>query len=232
MIRKFIDYNKQCPMCGTDLHMYMAWKNRILFKGEKVDDYSYHFDVSLTDKQSEQFKDNHCYLSATEDGFVTEFSSGAIKEEAKRHPIYFMTLCNPKGIKHVEYSAFQISLYSACYYRSTPFYEFKRDDLPESKSWSLDITMPEHKDMINKDECWSFIDKSEDSEKVYMINLENELKQTEVWYYQATYEEMKVKGFKPKLFQKTLPLLKSRPDLSPEGLKKLVDRFDAWIIMS
>jgi len=167
-----------------------------------------------------RFKDNK---------MLTEFTSNELANEAKKHQIYFFYLCNPKSIKQKGFADFSISLYKGCYYRSTPFYEFKQSP---NKIWSLDIVNPDYKKIVNKDESFAFNSLENNLEKVYMINLDYEKKETLLWHYSITDEDKKVKGFRPNLFEKTIPLLPSRPKLGREHRDRLIERFNSWIIMS
>lgn len=91
---------------------------------------------------------------------------------------------------------------------------------------------PDFKDLIQKDESFAVNQIIGNMEKVYIMNSDNEKKETTLWHYTVTDEEKKIKGFRPKMFEKTLPLLNQRPKLGPDDREKLIERFDGWIIMS
>ena len=86
--------------------------------------------------------------------------------------------------------------------------------------------------LINSDESFSLKRKIDDLEKVYMVNIGYENKLTMLWYYTCTDEQAKDKDYNPKIFEKQLPLLKTRPNFDLKDRDKLFSRLDNWIIMS
>ena len=212
--------------------MYMRWTDSLFFTGKFIGDNLYKFDPYPAGEKKakpglEQFKSESMLLS--DDGqILTKFTSNGLLNEAKKHHLYFFYLCNPKGIKEKDWGDFAISLFKACYYRSTPFYEFKLND----GKWDLGIVNPDYKGLANKDESFAFNLIRKDLEKVYMIKLDYEISDTTLWYYTVTDEEKKIENFRPNLFEKNLPLLNVRPKFELSDRQKLIERFDNWILMS
>jgi len=214
----------------------MRWQDSLFFQAKSVERDIIQFDAYAgtetkagTKPELEALSGESMLLGFEGDKALTEFTSNGLANEAKKHHIYFFYLCNPKGIKQKGFADFSISLYKGCYYRSTPFYEFKQS---EDKTWALDTVNPDFKEIVNKDESFAFNSIEDNLEKVYMMNLDHEKKETMLWYYSVTEEDKKVKGFRPKLFEKSVPLLSNRPKLGREDRARLIERFDGWIIMS
>ncbi len=137
-------------------------------------------------------------------------------------------MCNPSGIKTKSWGDYEIEAYNACYYRSSPFFELDRD----KRGVFVKMLTDEHQDILTKDECFSLKANSKECEKVYIVNLDHIDKETTLWYYTVSSEQKETLGFKPNLFEKKLPLLKSLPKLTGENRDKFIERLDGWIIMS
>ncbi len=235
MLPQFLDFNKQCPLCNEPLRLYMRWSDSIFFTGKSIGIDTYQFDPYVsgdknkTKPEQDQFRSESMLLSSEGRQVLTEFTSNGLFNEAKKHHLYFFYLCNPKGIKEKDWGDFAISLFKACYYRSTPFYEFKVND---DGRWDLGVVNPDHIELANKDESFAFNLLHNELEKVYMMKLDYELKDTTLWYYTVTEEQKKIENFRPNLFEKTLPMLGVRPNFSLSDRQRLIERFDNWILMS
>src|SRR5690606_19461124 len=101
----------------------------------------------------------------------TYFSSNKLQNEAKRYQIYFFYLCNPDGIKKKPGKRFEVNIYTACYYRSAPLFEFRRNDTVDGKDWSLEITHPDHKDLVNRSERFAISRHADGVERAYFLTL-------------------------------------------------------------
>lgn len=233
-LNEFLHFNQKCPICNEPLSLYMQWINYGCFKAKLIDNDLYQFDsfMGAEQKNTIAIEDNHMLLLNGKDGVETSFGHQTLFNESKKFQIYFFYLCNPEGFNKKTFGDWDINLYKGCYYRSTPFMEFKRNSDSESNKWDLGITNISHKEIINKDESFSFKNINKDVEKVYMLNLDYEANQTTLWHYTVSEEEKRLISFEPKVFSKEMPLLKKRPKLSMEDRQNLIDRFDAWIIMS
>lgn len=231
MLTDFLNYNHSCPLCGEPLNLYMQWvgnyrANGVLFSGQ-VKDNIIQFIPNITCQTDEYLKREAVLLELGSE-INSDFSHNELLERSKRTQIYFFFLCNPKGIKYKDDGKWKVSLYKGCYYRSTPFFEYKLED----KSFKLRPTSEPAPMLANKDESFSINTYNEGLEKVYMMQLDYELNKTVIYHYSITDEQKQIKGFEPNTFEKDLPLLKNRPDLSQENRQKLVDRFNNWILMS
>ncbi len=225
MLSQFLNYNQTCPLCNEPLHLYMRWADSLFFKGKVVEDNVYQFDPYLAGDEKpnpelEKFQSESMLLDNNGEQILTDFSSNGLLNEAKKHHIYFFYLCNPNGIKQKKWGDFAISLFKACYYRSSPFYEFKLNE----GNWDLGTVNPDHKELSNKDESFAFNLIRNDLEKVYMIKLDYEVKDTTLWYYTVTDAEKLKENFRPNLFEKTLPLLGVRPKFDLVDRQKLIEQ--------
>lgn len=233
MLSQFLNFNQKCPLCDEPLRLYMRWMRSLLFTGQSIGNNVYQFDTYPAGEKPKQELDHlrseSMLLSNDNEQILTEFTSNSLLNEAKKNHLYFFYLCNPKGIKEKSYDDFAISLFKACYYRSTPPYEFKIDN---NGKWNLGVVNPDHKELVNKDESFAFNVLNKELEKVYMMKMDYEVKDTTLWHYVVTNEEKKIEGFRPNVFEKTLPLLGVRPNFSLPDRQRLIDRFDGWIIMS
>lgn len=236
MLSKFLEFNKNCPVCGNPLTLYMQWVKSLLFKGEMTEPNVYDFRPVAgldQDKATDDCWMDNMLLADRGDHLETAFSSNKLQNEAKKYQIYFFYLCNPEGIKKKPQNKFEINLYTGCYYRSTPFFEFQRNDQQfpeEAKAWTLEFSNPETKDVLHRSERFCISNQINDVEKVYMVSLNHYLQETIFWYYAVSDEQKKEQFFKPKVLEKRLPLLKNRPDFADRD--KLIDRMDGWVIMS
>jgi len=232
MLTDFLHFNRQCPLCGEPLGLYMQWIGSLCFRAlpsnpRTPNIYDFHPILgSDKDLSTDDCFENNMLLADHGDYLATEFDSNKMRNEAKKYQMYFFFLCNPLGIKKKHAGKHEISLYKGCYYRSSPFMEFKKDD---NDNWSLQFLNSESL-LINKQESFAVKHYLNDTEKVYMLSLNHDKQETAFWYYSVTDSQKKETNFKPKLFEKKMPLLKKRPNF--ENQEKLVERFDSWIIMS
>lgn len=229
MLRDFLHFNRQCPSCGEPLGLYMQWLGSLLFRAQETEPHVYDFRV-LPNIGSEPtlFSEENMLLGDRESYLETAFSSNALENEAKRFQIYFYFLCNPAGLKQRTGFKREINLYKGCYYRSSPAYEFKKNE--ETGVWSLELTHKETSNLVNKTERFSLKKHKNGVEKVYLLSLNYLSSQTEFWHYAVSDAEKKQTFFKPNMFEKKMPILKNRPNL--EDKDRLIERFDSWIIMS
>lgn len=236
-LSNFLQFNRFCPICQEPLGLYMQWVNSICFRASLSGDDEYQFDPFMgtnKDIATDDCFDHYMSLKDYGDSFNIEFSSNKLFGESKKYQVYFYYLCNPIGFKKKgSYgSDYEINLFKGCYYRSSPMMEFRLSEDPKLKKWDLVYMNEESKLLDNKDEAFSFKTSYKDLDKIYMLNLDYEEKRTTLFYYTATPEERVKKLFKAKIFEKDLPLLKTRPKLDWEDRESLLNRFDSWIIMS
>lgn len=229
-LNEFLNFNRMCPICQEPLHLFMQWTSSVCFKATQLDEHSYGFIPFKGTKRN--IGTDGCddeFVIINDDG-SSQFSTSRLEQESKKFQIYFFFLCNPgAGFKDKGVGDYEINLFRACYYRSSPFMEYKQN---KDGIWTLENSLEETKEITNNDESFSFKVLSPENDRVYMLNLNYDKQETKLWFYSVPQEERQKPGFRPKLFSKTLPILKNRPDFGIENREKLLDRFDSWIIMS
>ena len=232
-LHDFLTFNNKCPICNHPLHLFMQWIDSDLYwagqsetrAGER------HF-IPYTIKDGHGYH-NHFYggdrtMTILDYGsrFETVFGSPSHFNEAKRYQIYFYFLCNPAGFDSKNKRDYSINLSRGCYYRSTPAMEFVDKG---HKKWELEYSVKEFSDLINKDESFCLKTNKDGARKFYMLNRDMENQTTKVWHYTITEKDMNDENFKPNILRIELPLIE-RPSMSNH--QKIIDRMDAWILMS
>lgn len=228
---KFIDFNSRCPICDEPLTMYLQIMGSTYLKGIPIlgsSNRSYRFEqIKNIDKT---FKDEYINVNFNDTDTYMKFSSINLKKKLLKSQLYFSYLCNENGFKVKEHdSYYEVYLYHGCYYRSTILLDFVRD---KSGECLIKPAVKGTHKLINSDEAFSLKRKVDDLEKVYMVNISYENKNTTLWYYTCTDEQAKDKDYTPKIFEKQLPLLKTRPNFDLKDRDKLFARLDNWILMS
>lgn len=226
-LNEFIHFNQRCPICDNDLTLYLQMKDSTCFRAHKKKKNNYHFQPFKCINKSISPLD-HIDLYDYGRDVETKFSSSQMAAEAKRSQLYFFYLCNEQGFEEAD-NDFTINIYGGCYYRSSPFLEYQKT---AKKTWLLKTINPDHNNLINHDEMFSFSREINDIEKVYMLNLNSHNNKTVFMHYSVNEEQRKDKDYAPNLFEKEISNLIARPNFSITNRDKLLDRFDSWIIMS
>jgi hypothetical protein len=225
---QFLQYNKFCPACGRELTLYMQWIDSICFRNTDNNNENYclqPFKCLPPSRESEAIKSECVILRAT-NHFDMEFSENWLFDEAKRYQIYFFFLCDERGFEQMSSNDYYINLQHACYYRSTPVMEL------QSPHWKLETILAESHDIANKDESFCVTERAQNSEKVYMINIDHERQDTTLWYYTFPDSERNNDQFDPVLFEKYgLPYIQT-PDLSPNNRQNLLNKINTWLTFS
>jgi hypothetical protein len=124
-----------------------------------------------------------------------------------------------------EFGDYHIGLYQGCYHRRSP-------DL------KLENNIVEFCDSLvtkeNSDESFSIVTMDDDKniEKVFALTLSNETDSTIFYFYSCSKEERMQENFEPKVFEKNMPLLPTRPSFTSEGKERLIQKMESWIMMS
>lgn len=225
----FINYNSHCPICGEKLTLYAQVMNSACFVGKQVSPQHIKFVPHLlTEKlgagtHSLDLVNGHWKINSE----CLAFTSNA---KARVDYLYLFFLCNPAGFKlNSNNHDYEINLYKGCYNRSTPLLKFERTRKNKHKKR---LVYSDQTTSLHCREDFSFKKFHDATEKVYMLSLQEQHKQTVLWYYSVTDEQKKSPGFKPSVFEKAMPPLNKRPDFSIENRDKLLERFDSWILMS
>lgn len=226
----FLHFNRDCPICGEPLDLYMQWEYSTLWKAHQnaPDTYTFTPFKLISDKIK---KEDTIIICEAYNSIETYFSTPALAEIFKAKEAYFFYLCNEAGFADRGEPAtdYEINLYRGCYFRSSVTFKMKQHS---KKNWKLEESKEEQASLINKAESFSFKNITEELEKIYMLNLDSVDNLTKLWHYSATPEQRKDENYEPKLFEKEMPLLTVRPKFDLEHREKLLDRFESWIIMS
>lgn len=239
-LSKFIDFNSNCPLCDRPLSLYLQIVDSVCFKGEKLNDSGKYKFTPFKCKDNE-LDDTFCIIGDHYDTdykkIITQvsFSSNELKRKALENQAFMFFLCNPEGFKDnndsfTKKQDYEINMYYASYYRSTPFFDFIKDDNDKITPKFSDELYD--KKIINSDESLSMTRIKDGIERVYMVNIDYEHDKTVLWYYSVTEEQAKQKSYTPNIFEKSLPSLKRRPKFDKEHIDKFIDRLDNWILMS
>lgn len=226
----FLHFNQSCPVCGEPLTLYAQVLDGPLWKSVKVGSGTYHF-RQLKCKNKDFGDDDFFWVTDNQDGFDIDFSTAKIYQNSKTWTLFFFFMCNETGIEDAPRESYGINPCTACYYRSSPFLEFKQN---EDKNWRLiRASGTDSVEGDNRDEIFSFCNRQDNGgEKMYVLNLDYESKQTSLRYYSATEAERADRDFDPKILKIDLPILNVRPNFDLLQRDKLIDRFDSWILMS
>lgn len=231
-LSQFLHFNEHCPVCGDSLSLFAQVNNGPLWRAKCPTPGILHFD-QFQIKTDSLGSDDFFWLEESPDGVSMDFSSSTVYQAAKTWSLFFFFLCNQDSIEDVTATSYGINPYVACYYRSTPFLELKKNE-DGSDRWALKEIMGSAPIEGNiRDEI--FVMKSvqpNDDEKVYVLNLDHETKNTILRYYQITSTDRKNKYFDPNIFKKDLPPLSVRPNFDLENRSQLLSRLDNWILLS
>lgn len=226
LISKFLNFNNTCPICAEPLTLYMQCQDKMLWKAS-VDGNQYHFEPYKL--INEPFKDTDKMILTDNLGtvdikFETELSNS---NEIKTWELNFFYLCNRSGLNINGKYGFDFNAYYACYYRGTPYMEFKA--MP-NKTWELKVINPDHEKVSTSDESFCFKQISPELEKVYIVNFDYEASKTRLWHYSANMTQRDDQYYEPNVFEKEMPLVSIRPKF--EDQQKFIERLDGWILMS
>jgi hypothetical protein len=227
---EFLHFNQECPVCGEPLTLYAQVLDGPLWKAKRPTIDVYHFE-QLKCKDEELKTDDFFWITEQSNTFDVDFSSSKVYQKSKTWTMFFFFMCNQDGIEDTPREGYGINPYIACYYRSTPFMDFKQNP---DHNWRL--VRADEFDAIEgsiRDEIFVFkANQNNGNEKVYVFNTDYESKSTILRYYTVSPDDRKNKEFDPKVFKKELPLLNVRPNFNIEQREHLISRFDSWILMS
>ncbi len=227
---QFLNFNKDCPVCGEPLTLYAQLLDGPLWKAFRPSKKVYHFEQHKS-KNSEFGSDDFFWLTNSEGSFDIDFSSSKLYQNSKTWTFFFFFMCNEAGFEDHPRENFTINPCTACYYRSSPFLEFKQN---EDKNWRL-IRAP-GTDTIEgevKDEIFAFpAPQPGGGEKMYVLNMDYENQNSILRYFIVTEDEKADKDFEPNMFKLKLPIPNVRPNFAIAQRDALISRFDSWILMS
>ncbi|MFA6609034.1 MAG: hypothetical protein WCT07_03970 [Candidatus Paceibacterota bacterium] len=230
---KFLNFNSRCPICGEPLTLYFQLLDSICFRGIPIlgsSNRSYRFEQFKCIES--EFNGEYIDIDFMESGTTVRFSSDKMKDKCLEHQSFFFFLCNEDGFKEKSgYSSqyYEIYLYYGCYHRASVVLNVSKT---ESGDFIIKPTLKKSSKLINSDESFCLKRKIDDLEKIYILSISYEEKNTMLWYYTCNDEQAKDEKYTPNIFEKKLPLLKRRPNFDLEDRDKLFSRLDNWILMS
>ena len=229
-LTQFLHFNKQCPVCNEPLTLYAQIVNGPLWKARRTAPDILHFE-QLHCKTESLEEDDFFWLEEDLDGISVNFSSARCNQAAKTWNLFFFFLCNEDSIEDITKTNYGINPYVSCYYRTTPFLEFsKQEDAEEG----LLAPVCGSEEIGNiRDEIFTLKNMMQNNdEKVYVLSFDYEVKNTTLRYYQITPEDRKNKYYDPNIFKKDLPLMNVRPNFELANRNQLISRLDSWILLS
>lgn len=228
-ILEFINFNDHCPVCNNKLTLYMHVSGMGLWKSEDMAEGVYKFVPHIISYGAKSHKPDGCAYLHLDGDIRFTYDNSALEKDARSWQFFLFKICGHNAFVDNQWD-YDINWYDACYFRSSPYFEFKNNDI----NWWLDVMQSDQSEMVNRDESFLFKVMGEDNlEKVYALNLDYEGKHTKFYYYLTTEEERSSEDFEPKIFEKTdLPLLPKRPDFSEGNRDQLISKFNYWIMLS
>lgn len=234
-IKEFLKFNNFCPICGEPLSLYMRFINETTFKSECInDDGSFSFKNIRSYGSNPNFENVKCNLYADTKLNNSWISlSGDNTDDIINYfgnkTAYFFWICNPKAIKKTEYDDFEISMFNACYYRTSTILSL---NITDNKILMRQEDNEDNIKVFNREECFSFKASNTDGDRIYILDLDHLNNKTKIWHYTVPQNEKTNSSYKPNLFEKEIPFLKRRPKFDIKNRNKLIERFDNWILMS
>jgi len=209
----------------------MQWIDSHLFKLDvPVENERYNF-VPFKRDVGEIAPTDYIELERVKRSFIMHHKSSITKSTARESKIfpplslYLFFICNDNSFHDVGFNDYEIQLHQACYFRSTPIMKLKK----QNNQWQL--INPIYAKLINKNEAFSVTHRLGDNNKVYIVNIDYQVKNTTLWHYSFTDKEAKEDNFIPKTFEKKIEHLPSSP-FNFKDRNKLVKKFDNWILVS
>jgi hypothetical protein len=227
-LRDFFNFNSICPLCDNPLTLYLQLLDSICFKATLTDENTYVFrPFQCID---EKFKNEFIVIEYS-DKLNVIFSSKAFKEKCIKHQLYFYYLCNDKGIQpinsysNVEFD-YEINLYNGCYFRTTPTLCMQNSNV------IFKCLDEHHSKLLNSNVACCLKNIKNNTEHIYMINLDFECENIIFWCYTCNEEQAVQEDYSPNIFEKTLPFPKKQIVIDKKHALQLMKKIDNWVIMS
>jgi hypothetical protein len=232
-LTQFLHFNHDCPVCGEPLTLYAQILDGSLWAATKESPSIYRFKQMPYTASTELSPDDFFWIDDNADStdFQMTFSSPKIYQKSKIWNFYLFFLCNKNSIEESVHEGYGINPYNSCYYRSSSFCEFKKGEDDVWRIAPVGISQSTESDLST--EVFTFITQlNTGQEKVFVLDLDYENKNTVLRSFTVTPEEKAQADFEPLYFKKELPLLSVRPDLTIENRERLTDRLNSWILLS
>lgn len=238
---QFLQSSTTCPVCDEPLITYMQEIDGDLWKARVVEPNLYRFD--RVNMKVDEYKNKGVCVKSPEDfiwikdkgdDFEMGFNGLALEEFMRLQEVFFFNMCGEDSFKERLSGNYIIEAYKACYYRSSALMNLQLCGEDGHLSWKLvRSSITEQPPVDVRDEIFTFkYRRDENSEKVYILNLDYENNKSLFRYYTFTLDESVDPTFEPEYFEKDLPLFPVRPNFKLEDRAKLIDRMNGWILMS
>jgi len=220
-INDFINFNNTCPICNNKLTLYMQIDSFACFKGKFVNG-NYYF-TQFYYKDDRIAEDDKIIMSLHDSKFRI-VSSKSIREILENNIFFLFYLCNDKGFVK-EVGDYHISLYQGCYHRSSPDLKLENNIVTLCNEKITEQNANESFNIVS-------MDHDENIEEVFGLSMNYAENLTDFYFYSSSREERDKDDFEPKIFEKHMPLLPTRPSFSLEGKERLIQKMKSWIFMS
>lgn len=225
-LKKFIDFNKTCPICNKELTLYMQGSGTICWRAERKKD-TYTF--KQFKNESEEFSDeDFIILHNKKNKIDIKYSANKIANKYRSIQMFLFYLCDERAFVNKKNSTFddwEIKTQYGCYIRSSPWFEYYKIN----NKWELDSSdISEELNAINFDEIFYYSHLN----KYYTLRIDYLFKEMTLTYCTYTEEQKNDESYVPDTFHLNIPMWKARPDFSEKEKFKLISKFDSWILLS
>lgn len=210
---QFINYNNRCPCCDSKLSIFMVTQSKkesFTWKYKKIDKKNgiITFSNNSLGIVNILFK-NNVYLETDSLKILNCY-------------VYFVYVCKSSiSINNYISPHVDVNSFTACYSRSTPLLEIIKKD----ETYHLSAVDPDHKNIVNSDECVYFVDNNRDTNYSIILNY------CEDTMYLVSYNRNKHNS-RISLFKKELPLPKYKLNLHISNRLNLINKLNSWITLS
>lgn len=220
-IKQFIDYNSYCPVCNNKLSLFIQFTNIG----------AYHYQCTINNEmlfikyKEKPFNDGNISLIIDDELKIKTYN---IKDSIvlRQNDFFLFYLCDLNSFEISNTTDYNISPEKACYYRSSNF--VGNTQITKEKDTYKVEPIIKTDPSINRFEIFSIIDRTDEAENIYMINIKDS-KTSLFAHYQIPTSEQHNEDYMPNVFEKKYDGV-IKLDLSDKN--KLINKFQSWITMS
>lgn len=208
-LEQFLKYNVDCPVCNTKLCLRAEWIGYKIFEAVHLKNKKNYLEYYFKSRG-----ENEAMILIIDNSQISiNFIPSSLKRKLLKNQVYFYFSCQNR-----------YSPSSSCYYRSTPLLQFESSP---DKTWYLDVVLDTSKEIINRNETITIIEKFEENYKVHNVDVNNEENKTTFESY--TEDEGSIAEY---IFIELPYFNISNLDLSLDNRSNLIKRFKSWIMLS